>query len=382
MNLSGAVKINKCGVLLISLLVIILFYYLVFDNSSGSHHYRSYGFIMRNPNEIDLRKLLIGGIQAAQLGGLEVLSVADDIHTKSKGKTKEGANDPVTNADLKSHCVMEQGLKRLFSKVTIISEEDLHAKDCSEAGHFELDPTVIDEDVHLPDEYSIPADDVTIWIDPLDATQEYTGKINQNESSIFLKFILTIFYISESLFQYVTTMVCVAIKGEPVIGIIHNPFSQKTFWAWKDVAVSNTLRKVHDEPISRMAAIKNPKIIVSRSHTGDVKSMLVNAFGAKTPITTAGGAGYKVLEVVFGNATNYVHLTNIKKWDICAGHAILSSLKGKLTTLKNQPITYEREPDTFVNKEGVIASLRNHEYYAGKISDYMQHAEMLKSRNS
>lgn len=156
--------------------MVIVFYYLFFNNSTGSRHYRPYGFIMRNPNEIDLRKLLIGGIQAAQLGGLEVLSVADNIHTESKGRTKEGANDPLTNADLKSHCVMEQGLRRLFSKVAIISEEDVHAGDCAEASHFELDPTVIDEDVHLPDDYLIPADDVTVWIDPLDATQEYTGE--------------------------------------------------------------------------------------------------------------------------------------------------------------------------------------------------------------
>lgn len=177
MNLSGAVKINKCGVLILGFCVIILFYYLLFNNSGGSRHYRPYGFMMRNPNEIDLRKLLIGSIQAAQLGGLEVLSVADNIHARSKGKTKEGANDPLTNADLKSHCTMDQGLKRLFSKVKIISEEDVHAGDCSEATHFELDPTVIDEDVHLPDDFLVSADDVTVWIDPLDATQEYTGNV-------------------------------------------------------------------------------------------------------------------------------------------------------------------------------------------------------------
>lgn len=175
-------------------------------------------------------------------------------------------------------------------------------------------------------------------------------------------------------------MVCVAIRGEPVIGVIHNPFSQKTFWAWKDVAVSATLRKVQNEPISKMAAVKNPKIIVSRSHSGDVKEMVKIAFGETTPVVIAGGAGYKVLEVVFGNATNYIHMTNIKKWDLCAGHAILSALKGKMTTLQNQPIPYERDPETFVNKGGVIASLRNHDYYARKIYDYLQQLEMLKSR--
>lgn len=172
-------------------------------------------------------------------------------------------------------------------------------------------------------------------------------------------------------------MVCVAIRGEPVIGVIHNPFTQKTFWAWKDVAVSTSLRKILDSPVSKMVAAKNPHIVVSRSHSGKVKDMLMKAFGDETPIKEAGGAGYKVLEVVFGNATNYIHLTEIKKWDLCAGNAILSALKGKMTTLKNQPILYERDPNTFVNKDGVIASLRHHEYYAGKIHDYYQQLEML-----
>lgn len=173
-------------------------------------------------------------------------------------------------------------------------------------------------------------------------------------------------------------MVCVAIRGEPVIGVIHNPFTQKTFWAWKDVAVSTSLRKIQDASASKMAAVKNPHIVVSRSHSGEVKEMVMKAFGDNTPITIAGGAGYKVLEVVFGNATNYIHLTEIKKWDLCAGNAILSALKGKMTTLKNQPILYERDPSTFVNTDGVIASLRNHEYYAGKIHDYQQQLEIMK----
>lgn len=53
--------------------------------------------IQKNPNYINLRKLLIGSIQAAEKGGIEVLAVSKDknIHEKSKGKTLEGANDPV-----------------------------------------------------------------------------------------------------------------------------------------------------------------------------------------------------------------------------------------------------------------------------------------------
>lgn len=70
---------------------------------------------------------------------------------------------------------MQQGLQRLFPKLQIISEEDSESVRCTESPFFDLDPTVLhaatlpDEDVHV--------DDITVWIDPLDATQEYTGSV-------------------------------------------------------------------------------------------------------------------------------------------------------------------------------------------------------------
>lgn len=175
MNLGGSIRINRCGLLILTISVILFLYYLIFSNIGLSQSQRQYTYIFKNPNDVNLRKLLIGGIQAAQMGGLEVKAVSSDIQAKSKGKTAEGANDPVTNADLRSHCVMKRGLKRLFSRVRIISEEDKETKDCASFHHFELDPTVIAEDIVLSDDSIVPADDVTIWIDPLDATQEYTG---------------------------------------------------------------------------------------------------------------------------------------------------------------------------------------------------------------
>ena len=41
-----------------------------------------------------------------------------------------------------------------------------------------------------------------------------------------------IFQYTENLLEYVTTMVCIAIRGEPVVGVIHKPFSDKTAWGW------------------------------------------------------------------------------------------------------------------------------------------------------
>lgn len=382
MNLSGSVKINKCGMLILTISLILLFYYLIFNNVGFSRQPKHYAFMLRNQNEINLRKLLIGGIQAAQMGGVEVLAVSHDIQAKSKGKTLEGADDQVTNADLRSHCVMKQGLKRLFSKVTVVSEEDEHAKKCPDVNHFELDPTVIDEDIQLADDYLVHADDVTVWIDPLDATQEYTGKFASPRTKRFMHSAIVddfLFRNTEMLFQYVTTMVCVAVKGEPIIGIIHVPFAKQTIWAWKNVAVSEQLRKIYEETISPLAAVKNPKIIVSRSHKGNVKDYVRNIFGDKTPIISAGGAGYKVLQVVFNNATAYMHLTNIKKWDLCAGNAILDTLHGSMTTLENEAITYAAgESATNINKDGVLATLRHHKYYATQIHDYQTQMKFFK----
>ena len=170
MNLGGSIKFNKCGMLILTLLLLIIFYYLSFQRSS-------YSSFVKNPNEINLRKLLIGSIQAAIAGGTEVRAVSNklDIHTASKGKTKEGANDPVTDADLQSHCAMQQGLHRIFPNLNIISEEDSSLVKCPELNSFDLDPTVLHDSVVVPDE-TVHINDITVWIDPLDATQEYTGK--------------------------------------------------------------------------------------------------------------------------------------------------------------------------------------------------------------
>ncbi|KAK9502456.1 hypothetical protein O3M35_011232 [Rhynocoris fuscipes] len=291
---------------------------------------------------INLRKLLLASIEAAEKGGHEIVKISKEhnINEKSKGETKEGVNIPVTDADYKSHCVMYYGIKKMFPSVHVISEEKEQEKDCKN-----LIPLTIEPGGHLgvhnlPDEEIDPAE-ITVWIDPLDATQEYT----------------------ERLYNYVTTMVCVAYKGNPIIGVIHKPFGEepKTTWAWINKGKSPHLAFKADPD----KEVKKPVVIVSRSHHGNVDTLVKQIFGESAEIIHAGGSGYKSLEVVSGNVTAYVHNSEISKWDICAGDAIVTSLGGRFTSLTNKYIQYSSY-SAHVNKDGLLASMYDHGTYIGK----------------
>lgn len=86
--------------------------------------------------------------------------------------------------------------------------------------------------------------------------------------------------------------------------------------------------------------------------------------------------GYKVLQVVFNNATAYIHSTNIKKWDICAGNAILNAVGGQMTNLQNESIDYADGGDP-INSKGLLATLVHHKMYLTKIAANLQNINQL-----
>jgi inositol monophosphatase 3 len=81
--------------------------------------------------------------------------------------------------------------------------------------------------------------------------------------------------------------------------------------------------------------------------------------------------GYKTVEVIQGNAEAYVHVTDIKKWDICAGHAILRAVDGKMTTLEGNYITYFPKDDPR-NRDGLLATIYHHDDYLAKLAPEME----------
>lgn len=79
-------------------------------------------------------------------------------------------------------------------------------------------------------------------------------------------------------------------------------------------------------------------------------------YGEKVNVIKAAGSGFKIIQVMEGNATVYLHNTHIKKWDLCAGNAIVNSLGGRMTTLKGDEISYKADSNHVVD-DGLLVEL-------------------------
>ncbi|XP_053321948.1 Golgi-resident adenosine 3',5'-bisphosphate 3'-phosphatase [Spea bombifrons] len=339
------IRLSPLGIGVFCLLALGVLYHVYSGFLTG----RFSAFLLGDPEDsgadgfVDLRELLAVAVKAAELGGVEVKKVRESnlLNEKKKGKTKEGADDKMTRGDLLSNKKMFHLIQNAFPGVQVNTEEVVDADDQEAVSWDRKIPDDI-MDV-IKSSISVSTDSITIWIDPLDATFEYT----------------------ENLVTYVTTMVCVAVNGKPVIGVIHKPFSGYTAWAMVDSGSNVKKRSSYND--------KTPTIIVSRSHSGVVKDVTRETFGNQTTIISAGGSGYKVLSLLDvteegqEHADVYIHVTFIKKWDICAGNAILRALGGRMTTLKGEDIVYTGSDG---NEGGLLASIgMDHDALVKKLAE-------------
>ncbi|XP_041986693.1 putative inositol monophosphatase 3 [Aricia agestis] len=332
MNFGGTLRINKFACFTLGFIMFLIIYW----RSGGS------SFPSDKSDLVNIKSLLKAAIYVAEQGGHKVVGNTENLNVQSKGKTEEGANNPVTDADYASHCVMYYSLKNTFPKINIISEEHTTDSTCTQQKPIDVDALQTDDGTidYLNDEH-VYAKDVTIWIDPLDATQEYT----------------------EKLYKYVTTMVCVAINSVPIVGVIHYPFTPRTYWGWATKATSNNIPKAVQHRVDNK---DHPRVVISRSHAGKVSDIAKEAFGPKTNVSQAAGAGYKVMSVINGEFDVYFHSTAIKKWDLCAGNAIINAVDGKMTTAKGESINYS--PGTNVKvSDGLLVARYDHDYYLSKM---------------
>lgn len=166
MNLGGIIHLNKTSTGIFCVILLLIFFYIVSNKKDLKKHVE-----LEELNKINLRELINIAITAAENGGREVIQRKDNIEIQKKGLTKEGLIDSVTTADFLSHCSMIRTLRYYYSSIKVVSEEAKTVCDDKQYINFSLTNSV---DESVSDEF-VEEKDVTVWIDPLDATHEYTG---------------------------------------------------------------------------------------------------------------------------------------------------------------------------------------------------------------
>ncbi|RNA38126.1 inositol monophosphatase 3-like [Brachionus plicatilis] len=278
-----------------------------------------------NDGQINLNELFHFGECLIKEAGQKIVQLRKMSNFKVEHKEKD--NSVVTKADFESHTILTETLKNKFPTLKINSEENDQKNSKFDLKFY----------MSKCDNYKAKSDDlikstleINVWIDPLDATQEY----------------------SQNLVEYVTVMFCIAQIGIPKAGIIHNPFTNRT--------VSSFFEKPKKDGLTK--PVNQKKVIVSRSHAEKVNEIIGDKI-KNAIIIPAGGSGYKTLSLLDNKSDLYLHSSKIYKWDLCAPNAILNNMGGKLTQRNGKPVDYSNAEEKTRSVDGIIASLHFYDYF-------------------
>ncbi|KAK7110820.1 inositol polyphosphate 1-phosphatase-like [Littorina saxatilis] len=183
---------------------------------------------------------------------------------------------------------------------------------------------------------TIPADDVGIWIDPIDSTAQYIrGEVGQVDSDGVTNGGLQCVAVLIGAFQKST--------GLPIVGVAVQPFWEldPASQQWSDnVTWGVSYQDVRLTSISKCnqksASYSLPSIVMSTSESDAVKQTLSGNF----QLRFASGAGYKLLCTAQRRVDAYVlSKSSIYVWDCCAPHAILRATGGGLVRFQDTVTT-------------------------------------------
>ncbi|GAB1285835.1 3'(2'),5'-bisphosphate nucleotidase 1 [Apodemus speciosus] len=209
---------------------------------------------------------------------------------------------------------------------------------------------------------------LVVWVDPLDGTKEYT----------------------EGLLDNVTVLIGIAYEGKAIAGIINQPYynyqndekeklreHRNEAEAGPDAVLGRTIWGVLGLGAFGFQLKEAPAgkhiITTTRSHGSKLVTDCVSAMSPDA-VLRVGGAGNKIIQLIEGKASAYVFASpGCKKWDTCAPEVILHAVGGKLTDIHGNALQYDKEVK-HMNSAGVLAALRNYEYYASRVPESVKSA--------
>ena len=236
-------------------------------------------------------------IDTSYLAGEKILEIYNDNNYKSSIEIKKDAT-PLTIADKASNNVIINSLKKINTKIPILSEEEK-----------EID-------------FSSRKDWNRFWlVDPLDGTKEF---INRNG-----EFTVNIALIEDS---------------SPVMGVVYAPVKKKLWYGLKNYG--SFLINNNEKPIK--ISKKKPldeiiKIVSSRSHANDKKLKKYLKKFKKHEIVSM-GSSIKMCLVADGTAHYYPRFGPTMEWDTGAAHAVVKYANGNIYNIDTkEELIYNKE---------------------------------------
>jgi len=290
---------------------------------------------------VSLRALTSASCHLARTAGALIRQVAGPGQKAlDLGLVTKADDTPQTIADRLSQQHIIGGLRSVFSGIAIVGEEDVEeiANDTHQIDLHLLDGCWSDQD-----DVMCNAEDLSVWIDPLDGTREFT----------------------QGFYEFVTTTIGICFKGRPVAGVISEPYAcdcvGRIMWGGapaKGAYLMDVFGKSHGIGEPQPSALGLALVSRSRSAgvVGDALGLLESQ-GVVHGRLPAGGAGYKAARIVDGSASFWIFpRSGTSRWDTAAAEALLLSVGGSLTDRFGKLIEYNSAADEFENNEGVIAS--------------------------
>ncbi len=217
-------------------------------------------------------------------------------------------DSPLTEADLRSHRILEQGLRELTPDIPVFSEEDADTP------------------------WSTRREWQRYWlIDPLDGTKEF---INRNGEF--------------------TVNIALIDHQEAVFGVVGVPAQEVLFWG--DVKKGEAFRRHQGvtRPIrGRKRQVTAPLVVVaSRSHGGERLERYLDEVQRRCGTTerTPVGSSLKLCILAEGMADLYPRLGPTSEWDIAAAHAVLAAAGGDLWAADGSVFCYNTK-ESVLNPE-------------------------------
>ena len=229
---------------------------------------------------------------------------------------------------------------------------------------------------HLPEDL-LSAEDLGIWIDPIDATSQYIkGGEEEVEEGFPPTRGLKVVTVLIGAFSLST--------GQPRLGVVNQPFHTGPaglYWGLNlpQVKLSNVSPREGPERAK-------PRVLVGCSEDQTVVSKISQHF----TVIQARGAGHKLLMVILGEFSSLLRSVRLVilpaglceayintagstyKWDTCSPHAILAAQGGGLLDLKlHTDILYNvKDSGETANAGGIIA------FYDKKYCDLLRNIIM------